>query len=1016
MKKIAVTLGLLLLFTASRAIAADAYLMVFLDEAPLRGVTVTLDDTPIGETDGNGRISAPLTAGEHVLGLSDDDLTFPVAFSSGADEDVEIVVTFTASTGDEPVVSVKRFAVGDVAATGFITGTVKNTVGAPVVGANIIAEGVDASTATDSDGVYVLELPRGAYDVRVVAPDYRSVDIPNVRVLADTGVTAGVTMYAAESDAVAVQLPSTQLEEVVVLGVFNPTDTSEGIERFATSITNAIDIEQLQRFGDSDVASALVRVAGVSVTDSKYATVRGLDGRYISATLNGLLMPSTDPQRRDVQLDLFPTNILGGIEIQKSYTPDQLATTTGGSIKINTKGLPDEKINQVSGDLAYNFDFTGDDVLAHRSSETEWLGFDNGLRDLPNRVVNATDGGQSLTICDPAIDPERCTSQLDAAALAVQFQDDYNVRDKQALPDVSAGWAYGDRLPAGDNEWGYYGALNYSRETDDRGDAELSNPLETQGEYRRTRETVALNGYFVTGLEYGLADEVLSKTSILRATDDVTRLESGIDGREGNAITSAILEYVERQFFSQAFTGHNELESDIGLHIFDWRAAYSRTDRYEPDRRQYSYFNNNLSTSAFERRWSDLVEDSIDLGFDYKLPIDWGDYNTTELQAGLLWSDKDRTVEQYRFGIRQGDFRDVDLGIDQDLEEILSYQNFVVDRFRLAANTTQTDSYDSTEEIQAYYLNANTDLGDAWFFGIGARFEDFSQTLDYPNEPDSSNELNFDDWYPAISATWRPLDDWQFRVGYSETASYPGLIERSESISFDPFTDDPIFGNPNLQVSTIENLDARLEYYFSDTESISLAVFAKEIDQPIERAIPDASGSAARGITFRNQDSADLFGIELDATKNLLDEDEYLLFLGGNVSYIDSEVELSEDSIRLEGESANGRVLQGQSEWLANVQLGFDHYPTEQKVTLLVNYFDDRIFRVARGTQNGPEIESGRIIVDITYSKMFGEALTLSAQINNLLNDEFEFVQNGNTIESFETGTTFQVGLTYQFF
>jgi len=255
-------------------------------------------------------------------------------------------------------------------------------------------------------------------------------------------------------------------------------------------------------------------------------------------------------------------------------------------------------------------------------------------------------------------------------------------------------------------------------------------------------------------------------------------------------------------------------------------------------------------------------------------------------------------------------------------------------------------------------------------------------------------------------------------VGWSETVSYPGLIERSESLSYDPETGDPIFGNPDLQVSTIENLDARLEYYFSDSESISLAFFAKDIDQPIERAIPDASGSAARGITFRNQESADLFGIEVDVNKNILDRDEYVLWVGGNVSYIDSEVELSDDSLRLEGSSANGRALQGQSEWLANFQLGFDHYPTEQKFTLLVNYFDDRIFRIARGETNGPEFESGRLLVDFTYSWLFGENLewSLDAQVKNLLNEDVEYEQNGNVIESYQTGTAFEIGITYEFF
>jgi TonB-dependent receptor len=752
------------------------------------------------------------------------------------------------------------------------------------------------------------------------------------------------------------------------------------------------------------------------VTDSKYATVRGLDGRYISSTLNGLLMPSTDPQRRDVQLDLFPTAILGGVEIQKSYTPDQLATTTGGSIKISTKGLPDDRVFEISGSLAANTDFTGSDIIKYRGSDDDWLGFDSGLRDLPRDVVNATNGGRSLTVCDPTIDPVRCTSDTDAARLGVQFQDDYNITTKEALPDGSLTLVYGDRLSIGNNEWGYYAAATYDRSTNDRGEAELDNPLGTTGSYMRSRETTALTGYFVAGYEYGEADEVLSKTTILRSSDDTTRQENGIEQQEGNAIKTAILEWVEREFISQSFTGHNEFDFGQDPHELDWRAAYSRTDRYEPDRRQYTYFNDNLSTSSFERRWSDLSEESTDLGADYTLPLTWGENNLTEFKAGFLWSDKEREVEQYRFGIRLGDGRELPLGIDQDLEEdVLPYSNFALDRVRLAANTTATDSYNSQEEILAYYLTTNTEIGEQWSLLLGARYEDFSQSLEYPNEAAASNSLDHDDWYPALNVTWRFTEDLQFRVGYSETVSYPGLIERSESQSFDPETDDPIFGNPDLDVSTIENLDLRAEYYFSDSESVSLAFFIKDITKPIERAIPDASGSAAGGTTFVNQNSADLFGIEIDANKNLMDHDDYLLFVGGNLSYIDSEVELSDDSLRLEGSAADGRRLQGQSEWLANFQLGFDHYPTEQKFTLLVNYFDDRVFRISRGEATGAEEEVGRIIVDLTYEKLIGDAFTFEASIKNLLNENVEYSQNNRVIESFQTGTLIGVGFKYEF-
>ncbi|MEM8660472.1 MAG: TonB-dependent receptor [Pseudomonadota bacterium] len=998
-------------------LAGDAFIRVFIDEAPLSGAEVIIDEVPLGKTNVRGGASGPIGSGTHLLILKDDETEFPIEFSSTIDEDVEITVTFTSQAGDTPEVSIRKFSPEDGDAQGFLTGQVLDSAGTPVNGATVSVVDTPYTTTTDAEGIFTLEIPRGEYDIAVAAEGYSAAQMPGVRIMADLGVTATVrlTPFAA-GDATAATPPSLPtIEEVFVLGVFNPTEDSASVERYATSITNAIDVEQLERFGDSDVASALNRVVGVAVTDSRYATVRGLDGRYISSTLNGLLMPSTDPQRRDVQLDLFPTDILGGIEIQKSYTPDQLATTTGGSIKIITKGIPDEQIRKLGGSIAYNTEFTGDDIIKYRGSDTDWIGYDSGLRDLPSGVLAATEQGRSLTICDPELDPI-CTSPLDAARLGVKFQDDYNIKEKTAAPDASLSAVLGDRLPAGPNEWGYYLAATYDYSTASRTDADLTNPLETTGGYERVEETAKVTGYAALAYEYGDANVVESKTTFLRASDDTTRLESGLDGLEENQLDIYLLQWVERQFFSQAITGSNEFVFDEGAHVLDWRMAYSRTERDEPDRRQYTYFNGNLSTSAFERRWSDLEEDAYDIGADYTIPLEWGNSNFTEFKVGALYSNKDRSVDQYRFGVRLGsNADDLDLGIDQNLEEILSYQNYALDKVRLAANTTDTDSYDSEEEIIAYYLTTNTEFGDSFDLLLGARYEDFDQTLDYPNDPSSSNELPYDDWYPALNVTYRPTEELQFRAGYSETVSYPGLIERSEAQSFDPDTDDPIFGNPDLDVSTIDNYDLRAEYYFEDGQTVSLALFYKDITQPIERAVPDASGSAARGITFLNQDSAELFGVELDGSMNLFDEPEYLLFIAGNVTYIDSEVQLSEESLRLEGENANGRQLQGQSEWLGNLQLGWDHYETEQKATLLLNYFDDRIFRVSRGANTGPEFEDARLVIDITYEKRFGEKVTFEASVKNLLNEPVEFSQNGRTIESYKTGTLLGVSLSYQF-
>ena len=1020
MKRFAAYTGLTLSLLSYDALSSELFLTVFLDDAPLSGATIMLDERSLGKTNAQGGATATLEEGSHVMTLVDDDARFPIEFSSAAAEDVEIKVTFTSSTGDQPEVSIRKFTVGEEGGKGFITGRILDASGAAIKGATVAIPETSYTATTDEFGVYVLNIPRGEYKVVVSAAGFQDAAAANVRVMADLGVNATVTLQAegaAPSAGAGSATTAGDVEEVFVLGVFNPKDDAVSIERNAESITSAIDIAQIERFGDSDVGSALNRVAGVAIVDRKYATVRGLDGRYISSTLNGLLMPSTDPQRREVELDLFPTVIVGGIEIQKSYTADQLATTTGGAIMIETKGIPEERILQVSGSLGYNPGTTFDDILSYASSNGDWAGYDSGLREMPNGVLGATNQGRSLTICDPIIDPVRCTSPAAAAQLGVQFQDDYDVGDKTALPNAEVSVVYGDRLPAGDNEWGYYLAAQMDRDTTDRGNAELSNPLGITGNYMRSQETTAITGYGAAGYEYGDANNVMSKTLYLHNTDDITRTEGGIDSVEDNQTNKYLLDWVEREFISQSFTGHNDIERGDLVHQFDWRTAYSQTKTDEPDRRTYTYFNNQFSSSAFERRWSDLHETSKDLGADYSVALEWGNASSTELQMGTLWSDRDRNFDQYRFGVGFTELgQDIDLNINQDLEtQVLPYTNFATSKVVLKANTTDTDSYDSQEEIQAFYLNTNTDFGEDWSLVLGARYEKFDQQLDYPNAPRASNELTYDDWYPAMNLTWRLTEEMQLRMGYSQTVSYPGIIERSEAQSFDPDTDDPIFGNPDLEVATIDNTDLRAEYYFSESESVSLALFYKAIDNPVERAIPDASGSAASGTTFVNQSSADLTGVELDGTKNIRETEDYLAFVSGNITYIDSKVDLSDDSLRLEGASADGRQLQGQSEWLSNVQFGLDHYPTEQKFTLLLNYFDKRIFRVARGTNTGPEYEDGRVILDFTYEKVWNESLVIDASIKNILNTKVEYSQNDNTIESYNVGTFFKAGVTYKF-
>jgi len=559
--------------------------------------------------------------------------------------------------------------------------------------------------------------------------------------------------------------------------------------------------------------------------------------------------------------------------------------------------------------------------------------------------------------------------------------------------------------------------LSYDYETSVNLDARLDDALKIEGEYERAVESYSIDGYFVFGSQFRADDEVLSKTILLRDSTSVTERRTAFDNQEDNTIGRTYLEWTERQLLSQQFEGSHSFDVGANLHELDWGIAYSNTVLYQPDRRQYDYLANVLILNALERRWLELDEDSVDVTLDYKLPFEIGSSVFATLRGGLLISDKERVFEQYRFGFKSGraeSSRDT-ITIDQNLEEVFSYQRLATDTYRLDVKTSRTDSFDAEESIDAAYLDLTLEIGDSWTAAFGARQEDYQQKTIYPNQPSAGNSLNSDELLPAVSLTWAPNDEWQFRAAASQTISYPGIIERSEARIFRQ-DGRLLVGNPDLDTSSIENLDFRIEYYFSDEESISLAFFSKIISDPIEIAVLDGSGSATGGFTFRQNEEATLNGVEIDGRINMFDNGTWLGFVSGNLTFIESEVDLNDSSLRLEGEQARGRELQSQSPFLANLQLGFDHFPTEQKFTILFNYFDDRIFIVERAPRNSI-YETGRGELNVNYEKTFNmdHPLTFKAQVKNLLNPETEYVIDDQVLESFKRGIEYSFELAWEF-
>ena len=1017
----------LILSSAHYALAEETFVSVFLDGRPVQGLNVSVDAELTGVTAEDGSLALAVESGSHSLLLFREDILLSQYDYDLADgENAEIAISFSENLAT-PKVKIEKYRNGDpVTATGILQGSAISFInGSGVAGATVKLLGTELAALTDADGIFRIEAPRGTYNLVVTHPNFESFAQDNFRIVANSGLYANVTLrpsatddYASAPDAnPAVVTPMAAhngVEEMFIVGRFQAMNSAVDMERLSGSIIDAVDAEQLSRFGDSNVAGALKRIAGVSVNDGKYAVVRGLDGRYISSTLNNNLMPTTDPLRRDVQLDLFPANILGNIEISKSYSADLPGDSTGGTIAMNTKDAPTEYSNKLSLGLGYNFDITGSDIVGYEGSGTDWLTYDNGDRKIPGEVATTFTPYQgTATAAVNTCDVSGCDISYDEnARLAQQFPVVYNTSMESASPDFSLGYALGNSFDNSFGEVGVYGAVGLGNSTKSRIDASF-NDSQREGTYERSVKSSKLNAYFVVGLDDNHDGSWLSKTIFLRQADDTTRVVDGYNYQDGVAYKEAMLRWNEREFFAQQFSGSHPL---FEASEFSWRMGASKTTMDEPDRRSWYYSGGVFLPSSAERRYSALTEDGTDFGVDYKVNFDLTENITTELKVGALYNKRDRVWNSGRFSFNYGRGPGFD-DTHADVETQLSQQNLADKNFQLRKTTANTDSFTADIETTAFYLTTETLIADKLTLVLGARQEDNTQTLNYPyeNSVNNFNELDGGDLLPSLTLAYDFNDSWKLRSSYSQTVSRPGVIERSSSSMSDPDTDKRIFGNPDLVVATIDNLDLRLEYYFENGGNASLAWFSKTIDNPIEKTLPDASGSASNGYEFRNAASADISGIELDFSKQLVDSASWSVDLGFNLSLIDSKVSLDSQSLRLEGTDAEGRELQGQSPFLVNFQLAADHLNSGQEFTLLLNHFDDKIDAVGRGAGVSNEMELGRTSLDFNYKWTLESESSISVKLSNILDASVEYEQNGTISESYKEGRSLSVGYTHSF-
>ncbi|TYT25364.1 TonB-dependent receptor plug domain-containing protein [Luteimonas viscosa] len=833
-----------------------------------------------------------------------------------------------------------------------------------------------------------------------------------------------------------------QLDAVEVRGEYIPEPMLQTAE-----VASFITREDFERTGDGDAAEALQRVSGVSIVGDKFVYVRGLGERYSSALLNGSPLPSPEPMQRVIPLDLFPSEVLQGMTVQKTYSVKYPGEFGGGVVDLQSLTIPDEPFLKFSVGGGGNSATTGEKGLTYYGSEDDWWGYDDGTRKMPRELQDAIATGQRVDLGN--------FSREDIRRIGRSFQNaNLNVlQEKDSIdPDANFGFSAGWSAEMGDDaRMGVIAVAGFENEWRTRfGDQEqgffVGDVLEYDSDYEflSTHNNARVNALLGIGYEWG-RHRIGLNTLYVHDTIKEARSRAGVDNLAGFEARDDYTEWFEREMLNHQLSGSHAFGEYDDLKV-EWRAAVARATRDVPYEKGIRYENvdgywaHDASRVQNYTRFS-AVEDEVASGgvdLTWRLPVE----RDLTLSTGASYMDNDRGAwsREFRFLALDGplpfynryqrpDYLFSDYNLSQDLL-----------RLRETTGSFGAAAYDATLKVLGAYAQLEGEITPNLRATLGVRYEDATQAV-HPYDiftgvrQPGPEPLRNDYFLPALTVTWNIAENRQLRFGASQTIARPQFREMAPQQYTDPDSDRLFTGNPFLVDSELTNFDARYEWFFGSGEYFTAGLFYKLIDNPIESNVNFAGGTTFQ--SFLNAPEATVYGAELEFKKYFDAEFQAdwwtgnRLYLATNYTWTDSEVNADEDdTVQPYGFATpvaarlfvrDGSVLQGQSEHIANLQFGIENEGSGLQATLIANYVSERVS--ARGRPGQPDyVEEPGLTMDFVLRKTmrFGEQpLTIGFAARNLLDTEFHEYQEraGQKVNilRYDPGVSYSVSLSTEF-
>ena len=886
----------------------------------------------------------------------------------------------------------------------------------PLSFASVVIKDTAIGTETDLDGSFSLSVDSGSYILVFNFLGYKTLEVPVIVVAGET-VRVNSALEAAEG---------VSLEEVKLKASTSKQKESALLleQRKATTIKESIGAERLNKIGVSNAASATTKISGVTRSEeSGDIYVRGLGDRYLSTSMNGLPIPSDNVQNKNIDLSLFSNNLINSIGISKTYTTSSYADQSSGNVdviskKYSKKGVTigiNAGLNSAVTNLKGGFKKTviSDDVT---------FGFHNKKYILSDAITYQ--GWDPLA----ANNTTNFNGSLSAAYKFKIFDKDFSI-----LATASHGQSF-------EYQEGIFKSYRANI---------LDNDFTTESFTTNTNTT----GYIRGDLKLNDKHKISYNTLFVnKGVDNVYE-----QGRYGNGYVfdqqpqenGAIVRdqnYKQTTMFVNQLMGTHNLSEKNSLR---WAVGYNFVLAEEPNRIRnegnviddngtftYAYVGDFQQRKTSQKIQDDEINGYIEDAFSFG-KIDEDEKRPFRLNIGANFRYKERSFKSLFVGVSARDFSVASIDA---ISNTFTFNNFntASGQPELILREQLPDVYNADLTVLAGYASLDFGLNKKFSGNIGVRYEldKINIIWDVANFVGriGTTTKDYNELYPSLNLKYQLNEKSFLRFASSITQTLPEFKEVAPFEYVSP-TGRVIKGNPNLEKSSVFNMDTKWEFFPSSEELFSTTVFFKNIQDPIN--LTQARGSAGIFQYENTGETASVFGIELEGRINIIENDDEKSILSANANL--TQMWFNQDILELfQYNNITNTNLQGASDFIANGSISYNSRTTKEFIASITgNYSSDKIYALGSPEDfvnsatlfNDEIIEKGFVSLDLVISKKLNDKFLLRFTGKNLLNPNIDQTQlvtvfdaNDNIVEvsnqkvqSYKKGSLFSLGVSYKF-